>query len=61
MCFLVTITTLPITVDEMIYHAKAVVKGVQSATGRAMVVVDMPFMSYQLSPEEALRKCGAEL
>jgi len=34
------------------------VKGVQSATGRAMVVVDMPFMSYQLSPEEALRNAG---
>lgn len=51
-------TTLPITVDEMIYHARAVVKGVQSATSRAMVVVDMPFMSYQLSEEEALRNAG---
>ncbi|MCH7828170.1 MAG: 3-methyl-2-oxobutanoate hydroxymethyltransferase, partial [Bacteroidetes bacterium] len=38
-------TTLPVTMDEMIYHTKAVTKGVN----RAMVVVDMPFMSYQLS------------
>ncbi|TCD48508.1 3-methyl-2-oxobutanoate hydroxymethyltransferase [Chlorobium sp. N1] len=51
-------TTLPITVDEMIYHARAVVRGVQAETGRAMVVVDMPFMSYQLSGEEALRNAG---
>lgn len=51
-------TTLPITVEEMIYHAKAVVRGVQAETSRAMVVVDMPFMSYQLSSEEALRNAG---
>jgi 3-methyl-2-oxobutanoate hydroxymethyltransferase len=51
-------TTLPMTVEEMIYHAKAVVRGVQAETGRAMIVVDMPFMSYQLSPEEALRNAG---
>ncbi|MCF8215710.1 MAG: 3-methyl-2-oxobutanoate hydroxymethyltransferase [Chlorobium sp.] len=51
-------TTLPITIDEMIYHAKAVVRGVQAETGRAMVVTDMPFMSYQLSSEEALRNAG---
>ena len=51
-------TTLPITVDEMIYHAKAVVKGVQAETSRAMVIVDMPFMSYQLSPEDAVRNAG---
>lgn len=52
-------TTLPITVEEMIYHGKAVVRGVQDVTGRAMVVVDMPFMSYQLSAEDALRNAGA--
>ncbi|MEI7824040.1 MAG: 3-methyl-2-oxobutanoate hydroxymethyltransferase, partial [Chlorobiaceae bacterium] len=46
-------TTLPITIEEMIYHAKAVVKGVQDESGRAMVVVDMPFMSYQISGDEA--------
>lgn len=51
-------TTLPITIEEMIYHAKAVVRGVQAETSRAMIVVDMPFMSYQLSPEEALRNAG---
>jgi 3-methyl-2-oxobutanoate hydroxymethyltransferase len=51
-------TTLPITIEEMIYHAKAVVRGVQDESGRAMVVVDMPFMSYQISGEEALRNAG---
>jgi len=51
-------TTLPITIDEMIYHAKAVVRGVQDESNRAMVVIDMPFMSYQLSGEEALRNAG---
>jgi 3-methyl-2-oxobutanoate hydroxymethyltransferase len=51
-------TTLPMTVDEMIYHAKAVVRGVQAETRRAMVVVDMPFMSYQLSSEDAVRNAG---
>ncbi len=47
-------TTLPVTVDEIIYHAKAVRRGVK----RAMVVVDMPFLSYQASVEEAVRNCG---
>ena len=51
-------TTLPITIDEMIYPAKAVVRGVQDESNRAMVVIDMPFMSYQLSSEEALRNAG---
>ncbi|MEI6847338.1 MAG: 3-methyl-2-oxobutanoate hydroxymethyltransferase [Chlorobiaceae bacterium] len=51
-------TTLPITIEQMIYHAKAVVKGVQDESNRAMVVIDMPFMSYQLSSEEALRNAG---
>ncbi|AOS83395.1 3-methyl-2-oxobutanoate hydroxymethyltransferase [Chlorobaculum limnaeum] len=51
-------TTLPMTVEEMIYHAKAVVRGVQAETRRAMVIVDMPFMSYQLSPEDAVRNAG---
>ncbi len=51
-------TTLPITLDEMIYHTKAVVRGVKSATGRAMIVADMPFMSYQLSSEDALKNAG---
>jgi 3-methyl-2-oxobutanoate hydroxymethyltransferase len=51
-------TTLPITIEEMIYHARAVVRGVQAESSRAMIVVDMPFMSYQLSSEEALRNAG---
>ena len=47
-------TTLPITLDEMIHHAKAVRRGVE----RALLVVDMPFMSYQESPKQALRSAG---
>lgn len=46
--------TLPVTVDEMIHHAKAVVK----AARRALVVIDMPFMSYQESLEQARRNAG---
>jgi len=44
-------TTLPITLDQMIYHASSVVRAVQ----RAFVVVDMPFGSYQGNSSEALR------
>lgn len=44
------ITTLPITLDQMIYHAKSVMKAVQ----RALVVVDMPFGTYQGNPLGAL-------
>lgn len=44
-------TTLPITLDEMIYHARCVVRGVK----RALVVCDMPFGSYQIDKEDALR------
>ncbi|MEM0961741.1 MAG: 3-methyl-2-oxobutanoate hydroxymethyltransferase [Bacteroidota bacterium] len=44
-------TTLPITLDHMIYHAQCVVRGVQ----RALVVVDLPFGAYQGSSREALR------
>lgn len=47
-------TTLPVTMDEMIYHTKAVSKGIN----RAMVIVDMPFMSYQLSIDEGFRNAG---
>ncbi len=47
-------TTLPVTMDEMIYHTKAVAKGVD----RAMIVTDMPFMSYQLSTDEGFRNAG---
>jgi len=47
-------TTLPVTLDEMIYHTKAVARGVS----RAMVVTDMPFMSYQTNPNEAFTNAG---
>lgn len=48
------LTTLPVTMDEMIYHTNAVAKGVQ----RAMIITDMPFMSYQPGADEAFRNAG---
>jgi 3-methyl-2-oxobutanoate hydroxymethyltransferase len=47
-------STLPVTMDEMIYHTKMVVRGTQSA----MVVGDMPFLSYQTHRAEAVRNAG---
>ena len=47
-------STLSATVDQMVYHARAARRGVH----RALLVVDMPFLSYQVSREEALRNCG---
>ncbi|MFZ3073498.1 MAG: 3-methyl-2-oxobutanoate hydroxymethyltransferase [Thermodesulfobacteriota bacterium] len=47
-------TTLPVTMDEMIYHTRAVARACSSA----MVVSDMPFMSYQASIEDAIRNAG---
>jgi len=47
-------TTLPVTLDEAIYHTRAVVRG----TSHAQVVGDMPFMSYQSSIEDAIRNAG---
>jgi 3-methyl-2-oxobutanoate hydroxymethyltransferase len=47
-------TTLPVTLDEMIYHVRTVVRG----STRAHVVGDMPFMSYQTSIEEGMRAAG---
>jgi 3-methyl-2-oxobutanoate hydroxymethyltransferase len=47
-------STLPVTMEEMIHHTKAVCRGVE----RAMVIADMPFMSYQVSAEAALRNAG---
>lgn len=44
-------TTLPITLDQMIYHARSVVRGVH----RALVVCDMPFGTYQVNPTEGVR------
>ena len=45
------LTTLPITLDQMIYHARSVVRGVK----RALVVCDMPFGTYQVDPQDAAR------
>ena len=49
-------TTLAVTADDMIYHAKAVMRG-----QHALIVVDMPFMSYQTSIDDAVRNCGRVL
>jgi 3-methyl-2-oxobutanoate hydroxymethyltransferase len=46
--------TLPITMDEMIYHTKMVSRG----TSNAMVIGDMPFMSYQTGVDDAVRNAG---
>jgi 3-methyl-2-oxobutanoate hydroxymethyltransferase len=46
--------TLPVTMEEMIYHCRSVVRG----TERAQVVGDMPFMSYQASIEDGIRNAG---
>jgi 3-methyl-2-oxobutanoate hydroxymethyltransferase len=47
-------TTLPVTVDDIIYHAKAVKRAVKNA----LIVVDMPFMSFQTSTDDAVRNAG---
>ena len=47
-------TTLPVTMDDMIYHAKAV----KGAVKNALIVVDMPFMSFQASLDDAVRNAG---
>ena len=46
--------TLSVTLDEMIHHGRAVVRGSE----RAFVVIDMPFLTYQISAEDALRNAG---
>ena len=47
-------STIPVTMDEMIHHTKAVVRG----TTQALIVGDMPFMTYQVSVDDALRNAG---
>ena len=50
-------STIPVTLDEMIHHARAVKRGAPST----LVVLDMPFMSYQSSVQDALRNAGRAL
>ncbi len=47
-------STLPVTVDEIIYHTRSVARACKSA----LVVADMPFMSYEVSAEEAVKNAG---
>ncbi len=47
-------STIPVTLEEMIHHGRAVRRGVQ----HALLVVDMPFMSFQIAPEDTLRNAG---
>ena len=47
-------TSLPVTLEEMIYHTRCAVRGVR----RAMVVADLPFLTYQVSPRQAVRNAG---
>jgi 3-methyl-2-oxobutanoate hydroxymethyltransferase len=47
-------TTMPVTLDQMVYHAGAVCRGAPTA----FVIVDMPFLTYQVSVERALLNCG---
>ena len=46
--------TLPVTMDEMIHHCRAVARGAR----RPLLIGDMPFLSYQVAPEEAVRNAG---
>jgi 3-methyl-2-oxobutanoate hydroxymethyltransferase len=50
-------STLPVTLDDMIYHARAVRRAVR----RSLIVVDMPFLTFQISPEETVRNAGRVL
>lgn len=47
-------TTLPVTMDDMLHHTKAVSRAAQNS----LIVADMPFLSYQVSPEQALANAG---
>lgn len=49
--------TLPVTMEEMLYHTRAVARGCK----RALLVMDMPFLSYQTGVEDAVRNCGRAL
>ena len=47
-------TTVPVTLDQVLHHTRAVARG----ASRALVVADMPFLTYQVSPEQAMRNAG---
>ncbi len=47
-------TTLPVTLEDIIYHCRAVSRGL----GRALLIADMPFMTYQVNADEAVRNAG---
>ena len=47
-------STIPVTLDMMIHHTRAVTRG----ANRALIVADLPFLTYQISPEEAIRNAG---
>lgn len=47
-------TTVPVTLDDMVYHTRCVARGLE----RALLVADLPFLTYQESPEQALRSAG---
>jgi 3-methyl-2-oxobutanoate hydroxymethyltransferase len=47
-------TTIPLTLDEIVHHAQAVRRGVK----RALLMVDLPFLSYQESPQQAMHSAG---
>ncbi len=47
-------TSLPVTLSQILYHTRCVVRGMK----RALVVADLPFMSYQVSPRQAVRSAG---
>ncbi|MFZ5537395.1 MAG: 3-methyl-2-oxobutanoate hydroxymethyltransferase [Pseudomonadota bacterium] len=50
-------TTLPVTLDEVIYHTRCVARGLRSVAGRAVLIADLPFMSYA-TPEQALHSAA---
>jgi 3-methyl-2-oxobutanoate hydroxymethyltransferase len=50
-------STVPVTLDDMIHHGRAVRRGAPNS----FLVIDMPFLTYQVTPEEALRNCGRVL
>src|SRR5882762_4472463 len=50
-------STLPVTVEDMLYHTRIVAKG----NSRALLITDMPYLSYHVSPEQAVENCGLML